>query len=146
MKGSVSMADARKPGFGPIAAPGDGVLVLFADDNLRFGPRTRSVLGSATDLVARAAKAEKFTGKSGSALDIVAPAGLKATRLVVIGTGKAEERKPQDAVKLGGTAQGRIPAAATEATVILELASGALKAEAAADVALGATLRAYTFD
>jgi leucyl aminopeptidase len=140
------MADARKPGFGPIAAPGGGVLVVFADDNLRFGPRTRSVLGSATDLVARAAKAEKFTGKSGSALDIVAPAGLKATRLVVIGTGKAEDRKPQDLVKLGGIAMGRIPSAASEATVLLELADGPLRADAAADVALGATLRAYSFE
>jgi leucyl aminopeptidase len=140
------MADARKLGFGPIAAPGGGVLVVFADDNLRFGPRTRSVLGSATDLVARAAKAEKFTGKSGSALDIVAPAGLKATRLVVIGTGKADDRKPQDLVKLGGVAMGRIPSAASEAMVVLELADGPLKAASAADVALGATLRAYAFE
>ncbi|MEA2879503.1 MAG: leucyl aminopeptidase [Hyphomicrobiales bacterium] len=140
------MADARKPGFGPIAAPGGGVLLVFADDNLRFGPRTRSVLGSATDLVARAAKAEKFTGKSGSALDIVAPAGLKTTRLVVIGTGKADDRKPQDLVKLGGIAMGRIPSAASEAMVVLELGDGPLKADAAADVALGATLRAYSFE
>src|SRR6185295_9403481 len=96
------MADAPKLGFGPIAAPPGGVLVVFADDNLRFGPRTRSVLGSAADLIARAAKADRFTGKSGSALDLVAPAGLKATRLVVIGTGKAADRKAQDLAKLGG--------------------------------------------
>ncbi len=140
------MADARKLGFAPIAAPAGGVLVVFADDSVRFGPRTRSVLGSAADLVARAAKAERFTGKSGSALDNVAPAGLKATRLIVIGTGKAADRKPQDLVKLGGAAAGRIPASATDATVVLELADGPLKADAAADLALGTTLRAYTFD
>ena len=98
------MADTRKLSFGPIAAPGGGVLIVFADDNLRFGPRTRSALGSAADMVARAAKAERFTGRSGTALDIVAPAGLKAARLVVMGTGKAGERKPQDLVKLGGAA------------------------------------------
>ena len=90
------MADAGKLGFGPIAAPAVGVLIVFADENLQFGPRTRSALGAATDLVARAAKAEHFTGKSGSALDILAPVGLKATRLIVIGTGKAAERKPQE--------------------------------------------------
>ena len=140
------MADARKLGFGPIAAPAGGVLIVFADDRLQFGPRTRAVLGSAADLVARAAKAERFTGKSGSALDIVAPAGLKASRLVVIGTGKAADRKPQDLVKLGGIAMGRVPGAAAEATVLLELADGPLKPDAAADVALGATLRAYAFD
>jgi len=140
------MADARKLGFGPIAAPAGGVLVVFADDNVQFGPRTRSVLGSATDLIARAAKADRFTGKSGSALDIVAPAGLKASRLVVIGTGKSADRKSQDLVKLGGVAMGRVPSAASEATVLLEFADGPLKPNAAADVALGASLRAYSFD
>jgi leucyl aminopeptidase len=137
------MADAPKVGFGPIAAPGGGVLVVFADDNLRFGPRTRSVLGSTADLVSRAAKADKFTGKNGSALDIVAPAGLKAARLVVIGTGKAADRKAQDLAKLGGIAVGKIPAAATEATVLLELADGPLKPDAAAAVALGAAQRGH---
>jgi leucyl aminopeptidase len=144
------MPDPRKLSFGPIAAPAGGVLVVFADDSLRFGAKTRGVLGSAADLVARAAKTERFTGKSGSALDLVAPAGLKATRLIVIGTGKADDGKPQetprDHVKLGGIAQGRIPAFAAEATILLELSDGALKAEAAADVALGANLRAYAFD
>src|SRR5947199_407158 len=140
------MADTRRLGFGPIAAPAAGVLVVFADDSLRFGTKTRAILGSASELVARAAKSERFTGKNGSALDIVAPAGLKASRLIVIGTGKAEGRKPQDDVKLGGVARGRIPASAAEATVILELPSGALKPDAAADLALGATLRAYTFE
>src|SRR3954466_2738528 len=140
------MADPRKLAFGPIAAPAGGVLIVFADDNLRFGTRTRSALGSTADLVARAARSERFTGKSGTTLDIVAPAGLKAARLVVMGTGKAADRKSQDLVKLGGAAMGRIPSAASEATVLLELADGPLKPDAAADVALGATLRGYLFD
>ena len=127
------MAEPESSALARSRRPTGGVLVVFADDNLRFGPRTRAVLGSATELVTRAAKAERFTGKSGSALDIVAPAGLKAARLVVIGTGKAADRKPQDLVKLGGIAMGRIPSAASEATVLLELADGPLKPDAAAD-------------
>jgi leucyl aminopeptidase len=140
------MADAPKLAFAPIATPTSGVLVVFADGDLRLGPKTRAALGSAAELIARVAKAEKFTGKSGSALDIVAPAGLGVSRLIVIGSGKAADRKTDDFVKLGGTAMGRIPAAASAATVVLELADGALKAAAAADVALGASLRAYSFD
>ena len=101
------MAETRKLGFGPIAAPAGGVLVVFADDGVNLGAKTKALLGSAADLVARAAKSERFTGKSGSALDIVAPAGLKATRLIVVGAGKAADRKPQDLVKLGGAAMGR---------------------------------------
>jgi leucyl aminopeptidase len=140
------MADAPKLSFGPIAAPGGGVLVVFADGSLRFGARTRAALGSAAEPVARVARAEKFTGKSGSVLDLVAPAGLKVSRLVVIGTGKTAERKPNDHVKLGGIAMGRVPSSASEATILLEFADGPLKGEEAADVALGATLRAYSFD
>src|ERR1044072_2045988 len=140
------MAESRKLGFGPISALGGGVVVAFIDDNLRFGPRTRSVLGSAADMVARAAKAERFTGKSGTVLDIVAPTGLKAARLIVMGTGKAADRKPQELVKLGGAAMGRGPFAASEATILLELTDGPLKPDAAADFAVGVRLRAYSFD
>jgi leucyl aminopeptidase len=140
------MAETRKLGFGPIAAPAGGVLVVFADDGVNLGVKTKALLGPAADLVARAAKSERFTGKSGSALDIVAPAGLKATRLIVVGAGKAADRKPQDLVKLGGAALGRIPSAASEAMVVLELGNGTVKPDAAADMALGATLRGYAFD
>ena len=61
--------DVLKLGFGPFAAAARGVLVVFCDDGLSFGPATRKVLGPAAALVARAAKSERFTGKSGSALD-----------------------------------------------------------------------------
>ena len=42
------MAETRKLGFGPIAAPAGGVLIVLADDNLRFGPRTRAAAGIAS--------------------------------------------------------------------------------------------------
>ena len=79
-------------------------------------------------------------------LEIVAPPGLPASRLIVIGTGKTADLKPQDFVKLGGIAMGKIPAAATEATILAELPGGAMKPGEAADLALGASLRAYAFD
>ena len=61
------MPDALKLAFGPFAAPARGVLVVFCDDALKFGPATARALGAAAEQVARAAKAERFTGKSGSA-------------------------------------------------------------------------------
>src|SRR3954469_16365778 len=140
------MADARKLVFSAFATPAKGVLVLFCEEGLKFGPAARKALAPTGDLVQRAAAAERFTGKSGSALDIVAPAGLPVTRLVVIGAGKAGKLKTQDFVKLGGGARGRVPAAAAEATIFAELGGGALKSEQAAELALGAHLRAYTFD
>ncbi len=140
------MTDAFKLGFGPFIAPAKGVLVAFCDDGLKFGPATRKTLGSAADLVARAAKAERFTGKKNSALELVVPAGLKAARLVVIGLGKTIDLKPKDFLKLGGLAMGRLPNSASDATLFAEMPGGVMKSEQAADLAQGARLRAYAFD
>jgi len=140
------MADARKLGFVPFGTPFKGVLIIFCEEGLKLGPATRKALAPAGDLVERVASAERFTGKSGSALDIVAPAGLSATRLVVLGVGQGRRLKAQDFVKLGGTAMGKVPSAATQAVIFAELSGGALKPDQAAEVALGVQLRAYVFD
>jgi leucyl aminopeptidase len=140
------MPDALQLGFGPFAAPARGVLLVFCDDKLKFGPATARALGSASGLVARAAKAERFTGKNGAALDLIVPEGLKAERLVVIGAGKPAELKPKDFVTLGGAAMGKLPMSASEATVFAELPGGAMRPDRAADLAQGVRLRAYAFD
>ena len=103
-------------------------------------------MAGAADLVARAAAAERFKGKSGSALDLVAPPGLDVARLVVIGTGKASELKHRDFIKLGGIAMGKIPSAARRRRSLPNLPAAQLKPDQAADLALGVRLRAYSFD
>jgi leucyl aminopeptidase len=135
-----------KIAFDRLKAPGKGVLIVFCDDALKMGATTGKLLGDAADVVARAAEADGFTGKSGSALDIIAPTGLKAARLIVIGVGKASELKAKDFLKLGGIALGRVPSAAKQATISAELPAAAMSAEAIAGLATGATLRAYSFD
>ena len=94
------------------AAAPKGVLVVFCDDGLKFGPASQRALAPSGDLVARAAKAERFTGKSGSVLELIVPEGLKVPRLVVIGVGKAGDLQPKDFVKFGGIAMGKLPAGA----------------------------------
>jgi leucyl aminopeptidase len=139
------MPDALKLGFAPFSRV-RGVLVTFCSEQLKFGPATRRTLETTGDLVRRAAAADRFTGKSGTALDIVAPAGLRVPRLIVVGAGKEADLKEQDIVKLGGTAMSKIPMAAGEATIFAELPSGPLKPNQVADLALGVRLRAYSFD
>ena len=140
------MADDRKLAFAPFATPAKGVLILFCEEGLKFGPASRKALAPTGDLVQRAAAGDRFTGKSGCALDIVAPAGLPVSRLVILGVGKAGKLKAQDFVRLGGAAMGKIPTAAGEATVFAEFSGGSLKPDQAAEVALGTRLRAYVFD
>jgi leucyl aminopeptidase len=140
------MSDAPKLGFVPLGTPKPGPLVVFCDEGLHLGTASRKVLQGAGDLLRRAAAADRFAGKNGSVLDIVAPAGLKVPRLIVVGVGKAADLKPQDMVKLGGAAAGRIPASASQATIFADLPGGPMKPEQAADLALGTRLRRYEFD
>jgi leucyl aminopeptidase len=139
------MSDAVKVGFVPFSAAPRGILVVFCDDTLKFGPATRKALGAAADLVKRAAATNQFKGKSGSALDILAPEGLKASRLIVMGTGKLSALKDYDFLKLGGAAAGKLRGN-DAVTVIAELSDGAMKPEQAAGLASGLRLRAYKFD
>jgi len=139
------MPTGLKLAFTP-AARIRGVLVVFSAESLKFGSATQRILAPAADLVRRAAAADRFSGKNGSTLDIIAPSGLNVPRLVVVGTGKESDLKPRDIVRLGGIAVGRVPSAAAEATIMAEFGAGALKGDQIADLALGVRLRAYTFD
>jgi leucyl aminopeptidase len=139
------MAEAPKFGFVSLTQL-RGVLIAFCGESLKFGPATQKALAPVGDLIRRAAAADHFTGKSGSSLDIVVPAGLNVPRLVVIGIGKDSDLKRQDIVKLGGVAMSKVPSVAAQATIIAEFGSGALKGGQIADLALGARLRAYSFD
>src|SRR5690242_18664952 len=121
----------------PFGTSPKGVLIVFCEDSLKFGPATRKALGPTGDLVTRVAAAERFQGKSGSSLDILAPAGLEVTRLIIVGTGKTADLKPEDYVKLGGAAMGKLSSGATDAQIIAELPGGVIKPERAADLTLG---------
>jgi leucyl aminopeptidase len=132
--------------FVPLGTPAKGVLVLFCEEELKFGSGARRALAPTGDLVRRAASADGFKGKNGSALDLVAPAGLEVPRLLIVGIGKARDLKARDFIKLGGAAMGRIPAAASDVTFIADLPGGDFKPERAADMALGVQLRGYAFE
>jgi leucyl aminopeptidase len=140
------MTDAVKVGFVPFSAAPRGILVVFCDETLQFGPATGKVLGAAVGLVRRAAETNQFKGKSGAVLDILAPEGLKAKRLIVMGLGKLAEIKDNDFLKIGGSAAGTLRAGRDAVTIVAELAAGAMKPDQAAAIASGLRLRAYTFD
>jgi leucyl aminopeptidase len=138
------MPDAVKVGFVPFSGVPRGILVVFCDDTLKFGSATSKALGTAAGMIKRAAAANQFKGKQGSTLDFLAPEGVKASRLIVVGTGKAADLKHNDFLKLGGAVAGKLRGDAV--TIIAELPAGPMKPEQASAVASGVRLRAYRFD
>ena len=140
------MSDAVKVGFVPFSAISRGILVVFCDDTLKFGDAASKALGTAVELVGRVAAANRFKGKSGATLDILAPQGLKASRLIVVGAGKLSAIKNDDFLKLGGVIAGKLHAGSEAVTVVADLPDGAMKPAQAAEIAAGIRLRAYKFD
>jgi leucyl aminopeptidase len=140
------MTDAVKVGFVPFSGALGGILVVFCDDGLEFGPATRKALGAGAGLIKRAAETNQFKGKNGASLDILSPEGLKAKRLIVMGVGKPAELKDDDFLKLGGAVAGKLRGGGDAVTVIAELPKGTMTADHAATLAAGIRLRAYKFD
>ena len=140
------MSDAVKVGFVPLSAAARGTLVVFCDEALKLGAATRKALGSAADLVKRAAAAAEFKGKNGATLDLLEPDGIKIQRLIVVGVGKPSELKEKDFLKFGGALAGKLNAATEAVTVLAELPDGAIEPANAASIGAGVRLRAYRFN
>ena len=140
------MSDPVTVSFARLTGAPKGVLVVLTDESLGFGAQAQKLVKGADKALTRAFDAEKFKGKAWSALDLLAPAGIEAPRLIVISVGKAADLKPKDFLKLGGLIAGKLPASAREASVVLELPGTKISADAAAEVALGISLRSYSFD
>jgi leucyl aminopeptidase len=133
--------------FAKPSEPQSGTIVLLAGDAGTLGPIGTALDARAGGVITRAIGKADYKGKSGSVLDLVAPFG-DVDRIVIIGLGKVQEAKEFDWVKLGGTIAGKaIELKVKEPTIILERPDGAaFGADTAADVALGAGLRAFSFD
>src|ERR1700704_6305701 len=121
------MPDAVKVGFVPFSSASRGILVVFCDDMLKFGSATGKALGAAAGMIKRAAAANQFKGKSGSTLDFLAPEGIKASRLIVVGTGKLSDIKDKDFLRRGGVAAGKLLPGSEAVMIMAELPTGTMK-------------------
>src|SRR5476649_171207 len=59
----------------------------------------------------RALKFSRFTGKSGQMLEVLAPAGMRASRLLLVGLGKPEALDEKALETIGAQIVGRLYAA-----------------------------------
>ena len=99
--------------------------------------------------VSRAMKASRFNGEVTDLLELLAPAGLEATRLLIAGGGDLKAANVGDFERIGGALVARLQQSGeTQVNVMLD-DSGTFAipvAEAAARLAAGARMRAYRFD
>ena len=139
------MSGAVKIAFGSLSAPKGSAVVLFVGADMKPAAAVSAQLGDLEPLIRSAAKARGFKGAQRTALDILAPAGLDASRLLVVGVAPAKDNAPLDLVMLGGFVFGKL-AGAQKVDVAFEPPEGTWDGAAAADFGLGLRLRGYRFD
>jgi leucyl aminopeptidase len=99
--------------------------------------------GALDGALGQAAAASRFTGAKGQTLDILAPSGTDAARLVLVGAGKAEG---VDALGIEHAAAHAYNAVKASGLTTLRLELPNPSADLAARAALGVRLAAYRFD
>src|SRR5438874_3348833 len=140
------MQDLLDIQFMPLSAAPAGAVLLLAGQELALGATARGLDERAKGALSKAARAADFTGKAKTFIEVLAPAGIDAPRLILIGTGRAA--KELERLQLGGFACAQISARKGEVgTIVADPADpGEASAEVfAADLALGALLRSYSF-
>ena len=135
--------------FANVSTSRRGALVVTATagrELSRTGLAVDKAMGGA---IGRAMESGRFSGKKGQILEFPAPAGLKCSRVLVVGLGEAAEVAALVMEAAGGAVMGRLAASGeTEAAVAVDAIKGSTMgvAAAAAHLAYGACLGGYRFD
>jgi leucyl aminopeptidase len=137
------MSATPKISFAKPATVKKGAVVLLSN-----GEGSLSDAATAVDPAGIAERSIKIAGHKGrlaSAVEVLAPEGSPADRIIVVGTGKRDEISEENWLKIGGAAFSKVKNAG-QAAVFLEVAGTDVNADDVANFALGMILRSYSFD
>jgi leucyl aminopeptidase len=138
-----------KISFAKPAAVKSGALIVLASKGPELTASAKAVDKATGGALTRALKASRYTGDVAEVLELLAPAGVDASRVLVVGMGPAGKANVGEFERIGGWVAARLATSGeTQATVMLDEIGeiGTTPAEAAARVATGARLRFYRFD
>jgi leucyl aminopeptidase len=140
------VSDQTTISFANLSLPQEGVAVVLAEEGPKLAPSAKELDKASKGLLSRAAAISGFKGKRDTTVDLLAPAGMKFARLVLMGTGKTADYTAEDWLNLGGTVRGLLTGKeGPSAHIVLDGAGKGIAPEAVANFALGASLRGYQF-
>ena len=128
-------------------AAGALIVGVFEGDNL--AGRAAQANEAAAGALKRALGVSRFKGKTGQMIELLAPSGLKVSRLVLVGLGKSGKFNGAACERAAAEIVGRMfTSGEKELTFAIDAPKGSKLKSAmiAAHVGLGARLRGYTFN
>ncbi len=125
------------------AAGGEAAVAVLAFEGGKLGGPAADLDRALEGALGRAVAQGRFKGEVGQHLGLIAPRGLEAGQVVLVGAGKAESFDGRTAESVAAHAYGAVKTSGSE-TLLLRL--GAVSAEVAAGAAFGVRLAAYRFD
>lgn len=139
------MADGLQIKTATLAGASAGQVVGYVNEGQKPAGRLAELWAAAGLNWTRACRAAGFTGRQGQVLDIVAPDGIKADRLLVLGAGKPDDDATNAWLDRGGSLGGKLRALRIRKAEIL-LDGDDATPERIAELAAGLQLRHYRFD
>jgi leucyl aminopeptidase len=135
--------------FSAPSTTGSGALIVAALEGRAFTAAAAEADRKTGGALKRALDVSRFSGKTAQILEVLAPSGLKASRILLVGLGKPASFDRSQAERIGATVMARLLTSGEKSvSFAINLPRGTKLKEAslAAHLAMGARLRAYAFD
>jgi leucyl aminopeptidase len=127
-------------------ARGEAVAVMAAEGPTLL-PSATAIDKATKGRLSKALTAARFTGKPGQVVELLAPDGVDAARVLVIGVGAAGDVDARAVERWAGHAVKRLLTSGVETLSLhADAVGGVVAAQAGASAALGAKLAGYRFD
>jgi leucyl aminopeptidase len=133
-----------KVSFAESSLPKSGALVLGVPDGNKLGAVAKDVDKATDGALTRALKHSSFEGKARQILDVVAPAGLALSRIVLVGLGK-EDMSEKEQADMGGRIFAHLAGVSEKTASVAVDFGGKDQRGMATQIAFGAQLRSYQF-
>ncbi len=128
-----------KVSFAAPALPGSGALVLTVAKGGALDGLAAEADAAASGALSKAVAASRFDGEAKATLEVMAPSGLDAERVLLVGVGEALDARLAEDV--GGAVYSALAKSGSESAALVWPQAGS-----AAAAGLGAALAAYRFD
>ncbi len=135
-----------KVSFAAVTLPKSGALAVPIQEGRKLLPTAAQLDKVTGGALTRAMSGSRFEGKSGELLEILAPAGIDNSRVLLYGLGDPKKLVDRDLQDAGGSLAAKLNAVGEKAAALVVEAPGRSKGAWAANLGYGALLASYRFD